>query len=160
MKQCDICSETDSSKFYIANNNKCKSCLSKENKEKYKNLSKEEKEKLIKSQYEWQKKNIIKYLVTAAKGRALKRGLDFDLTEESVLKILCKQKSKCYYTEENMTYNRDNKTTVSIDRVDSNKGYTIDNIVLCQVVINRMKQALTTKEFLELCKLVVDKTPV
>lgn len=37
--------------------------------------------------------------------------------------------------------------SVSIERKDSSKGYTKENIVLCISAINTMKNDLTTEEF-------------
>ncbi len=42
----------------------------------------------------------------------------------------------------------------SIDRVDSNLGYTQDNIVLCIWDINNMKFNFSQEHFIELCKMV------
>ena len=42
-----------------------------------------------------------------------------------------------------------NKYNMSIDRIDSNKGYTIDNIQLICTVINIMKTDLPNDEFIE-----------
>jgi hypothetical protein len=47
--------------------------------------------------------------------------------------------------------------TVSIDRIDSAKGYTVDNIQLLHKDINMMKQAFSQKHFVALCKSVSDK---
>jgi len=44
---------------------------------------------------------------------------------------------------------KDNHDSVSIDRIDSSKGYIIGNIVLCRWVINRMKNDLSNSYFLE-----------
>ena len=47
--------------------------------------------------------------------------------------------------------------TASIDRIDSAKGYTIDNIQLLHKDINMMKQAFSQEHFVALCKSVADK---
>ena len=39
--------------------------------------------------------------------------------------------------------------TVGVDRVDNNKGYTLDNVVPCCSKCNYMKNSNTEKEFLE-----------
>lgn len=43
---------------------------------------------------------------------------------------------------------------VSIDRLDSSKGYTIDNIVLTDYRINVMKNDLSVSEFKNLIELI------
>ena len=40
--------------------------------------------------------------------------------------------------------------------MDSNKGYTPDNVVLCCTYVNRMKNDCCMDEFVEWCRLVVD----
>ncbi len=44
-----------------------------------------------------------------------------------------------------------NKWNISVDRIDSNKGYTVDNIQLVCAIINRMKMNLSNDEFISLC---------
>lgn len=46
---------------------------------------------------------------------------------------------------------------LSVDRIDSNKGYEIDNIQLVDKKINMMKGSLTNEEFIEMCCLVAIK---
>lgn len=43
-----------------------------------------------------------------------------------------------------------------VDRLDSSKGYTIDNCVSCCGVHNKMKLAMSPDEFLQACKAVVE----
>ena len=43
---------------------------------------------------------------------------------------------------------------ISIDRIDSSKGYTKDNIQLVCASLNNMKMDLKNKHFIQLCKLV------
>lgn len=44
----------------------------------------------------------------------------------------------------------------SIDRINSNKGYTKDNVVITLGVINLMKRDLELNEFIELCSQVAN----
>jgi len=46
------------------------------------------------------------------------------------------------------------ETTASLDRIESNKGYTRDNVQWVHKDINKMKMDLDEKEFIELCKAV------
>jgi hypothetical protein len=46
--------------------------------------------------------------------------------------------------------------SVSLDRVDSGKGYIQGNVVLCCVYANRMKNDQSVDEFVRWCKLIVD----
>ena len=49
-----------------------------------------------------------------------------------------------------------NSYVVSVDRVDSNKGYLKDNVVLCCDSVNTMKMKLDTKEFLNICNKIIN----
>ena len=44
-----------------------------------------------------------------------------------------------------------NNQNLSVDRIDSNKGYEPDNIQLVDKRINMMKQSLSNQEFIDLC---------
>lgn len=47
--------------------------------------------------------------------------------------------------------------TASVDRIDSLKGYTIDNIQYVSIAINHMKNNMTHEETIELCKTIANK---
>lgn len=98
--------------------------------------------------------------------RAKKMGWEFNLTLPLLLGLWHKQNGLCVYSGQPMHYARiarshypvrggftkNNPDIVSIDRVDSEKGYTIDNIVLCRWAINAMKSNLDTRKFYEIVK--------
>lgn len=46
--------------------------------------------------------------------------------------------------------------TASLDRIDSSKGYTLDNIQWVHKDVNRMKMELPESRFVELCTLVAE----
>lgn len=48
------------------------------------------------------------------------------------------------------------KKTASVDRIDSNKDYTPDNIQFVHKDVNRMKQDFTEEYFLSLCTAIVN----
>jgi len=50
-----------------------------------------------------------------------------------------KQNGKCYYSKRVLSFEINNINKISIDRLDSNKGYIKENIVLCCKCINLMK---------------------
>ena len=70
---------------------------------------------------------------------ARKRKIPFDdnMDYTVLLNLWNKQKGLCYYTNIPMQLtNEIVPELVSIDRIDSLKGYTEDNIVLCCYIIN------------------------
>ena len=61
----------------------------------------------------------------------------------------------CHYTGEQLTLERNKPNTISLDRLNSSKGYTKDNVVFCCAHINVMKWETGDKEFLNWCRKVV-----
>jgi hypothetical protein len=45
----------------------------------------------------------------------------------------------------------DNLTTASLDRIDSSKGYTIDNVQWVHKTVNLMKRELNQQDFIDIC---------
>lgn len=87
------------------------------------------------------------------KDGAHNRKLVFNLTHEEFLKLI---NGSCYYCgempeERIKTSSKGNKYTISvngIDRLDSSKGYTIDNCVSCCTFCNRAKSNYSIDYFL------------
>lgn len=74
----------------------------------------------------------------------------YDLTEEKIKKILEEQDYKDYYTGIKPVDYKE----YSIDRINSEKGYTYGNIVITTNRINLMKGDMTIEEFKEQIKLL------
>jgi len=82
---------------------------------------------------------------------------EFNISSEYLVNIWEKQKGKCYYSGRDLQYNkikeelpedkRIHPERVSIDRIDSKKGYIEGNIVLCCWTANNIKQDLSMEEF-------------
>jgi hypothetical protein len=75
--------------------------------------------------------NQLKYSYNNLKSNAKRRGKDFDLTLEQF-------KQFCYKTDY-LTGKGKTKTSYSIDRIDNNKGYSIDNIRVLTLSANSKK---------------------
>lgn len=120
-------------KKYRAEN---KEKISLKNKKRYLNLTLEEK--------------FIQLVNTASKRKNKK----CFITVEHLHDVWQRQKGLCVYTKLPLTSESHQLNTVSLDRVDSSKDYTVDNIQLVCVPINRMKLDYTEKQFIELCHLV------
>ena len=91
-----------------------------------------------------------------ARERARYKNMEFDITPEFLLELWNCQGGKCFYSGLQMTYDRNDLYTVSVDRIDSNKGYTKKNVVLTCWSVNSMKNSYKYEEFIALCKAVVD----
>lgn len=88
--------------------------------------------------------------VGAIKYRAGKRGLEYDLTPKFLWDLLQEQKYKCAIS--GLSISIDNNA--SIDRIDSSKGYTKDNVWWVDSKINFMKSNLSLAELISLCNSV------
>ena len=81
-----------------------------------------------------------------------------DIDLEFLMYLWNKQNGKCALTGMDMTYKfyegRVN-TNVSVDRIDSSKGYTRDNVQLVCMAANQMKNDLSMNEFVDMCERVI-----
>lgn len=89
---------------------------------------------------------------------AKKRGHFFDVTIEQLWDIFIKQESKCALSGLKIGFHKPGEKytaqTASVDRIDSNLGYVIDNVRWVHKNINLMKNDLSDKEFIHFCKKV------
>jgi hypothetical protein len=96
-------------------------------------------------------------------GSARHRNIELLITREQAYELLVKQEFKCSLTGISIVMPETNQDivngncTASIDRIDSSLPYTLDNIQWVHKNINYMKGNLLQKEFIELCRLVVEK---
>jgi hypothetical protein len=86
---------------------------------------------------------------------AKKRNINISIKKTDAYNVLIKQNKKCILSNiplymSNSVRNH-NKTTASLDRINSNKGYTIDNIQWVHKHINIMKHNYDLEYFLFLC---------
>lgn len=114
------------------------------------------------------------WVLTHVKYRALKRGIEFNESEMNtkfLWDLFLKQDRKCALTGvtlklgstlkgQSSTYNGnchpDIKNIASLDRIDSNRGYTKDNVQWVLREINSMKSNYKQEDFINFCKLVVN----
>jgi len=94
--------------------------------------------------------NKLKYLITNVKSRAAKNGLDFDLDHTKMF-----IPTHCKYLGMELTYTHKQgrkPSTISIDRIDPTKGYTMDNVQIISDKANRMKQNASMSELITFAK--------
>jgi hypothetical protein len=92
----------------------------------------------------------LKNLCTKAKNR----NKEFSLVNEDLLDVFEVQQGLCAYTKLPLVAVANQFNTISLDRIDSSKGYHKDNIQLVCAAINKMKQEYTEHVFISLCHLV------
>jgi hypothetical protein len=76
------------------------------------------------------------------------RNIPFNLTLDH-LKTL---PMMCYYTGIPLTLEPHNHNTVSLDRIDSNKGYDKNNICFCMWCINNIKRSYTVDHLISMSR--------
>jgi hypothetical protein len=90
-------------------------------------------------------------LISNAKNRNLK----IDISPDNIINQYNKQNKKCSLSGIELEFSNNSKlNTASVDRIDSTKGYTIDNIQIVHKLINQSKMDNTDKEFYNICKSV------
>lgn len=104
---------------------------------------------------------ISKRYFSSVRGGAESRNLEFNVTIEEIWQLFLQQDRKCAYSKLDLcfvySYNTDCvKQTASLDRIDSSKGYMIDNVQWVHKDINKMKWSFSHEIFIDYCKRVVD----
>lgn len=90
---------------------------------------------------------------------AKKRNLEFTVTIQELWDLFLKQCGKCALSGDLITLSKCKskiKQTASLDRINSKKGYVIDNVQWVHKDVNRMKMDINEDEFIKLCKQVVN----
>lgn len=88
---------------------------------------------------------------------AEKRNIKFIITIKEAWEIYEKQNRKCALTNLDIFFSEkysDHTGNASLDRIDSNKDYTVDNVQWVHKEVNRMKGSLSENEFINFCKLI------
>lgn len=79
------------------------------------------------------------------------RNIKFDLSFKKMKKLLSTK--RCFFTRKLLNREEENhEDYLTLDRVDSSKGYTDDNVVVCGKEFNRRKYNLTPKEIEQMYK--------
>lgn len=101
----------------------------------------------------------LRFRVLGARDRAKKNNITFSITLEYVLKLWDKQHGKCALSGMDMTFELKEgrvPTNVSIDKIDSNGGYTEGNIQLVCMACNQIKSDLSYENMYKFCKKIVE----
>jgi hypothetical protein len=84
----------------------------------------------------------------------------FTITIQDVYKLWIKQDKKCALSKLDIDFNNSNKNThdlicsASLDRINSKKGYVLDNIQLVHKDVNMIKKEYDQQYFIKLCQLI------
>lgn len=89
---------------------------------------------------------------------AIARNLEFSVTMDQLWNLYEKQNKKCSLSGVNIHFDietpfwKGRKPTASLDRIDSKRGYIVENIQWVHEDVNWMKQDFTQEEFINWCK--------
>ncbi len=93
------------------------------------------------------------------RSQAESRGLSFEITIKFIWELFLKQNRCCAISGVLLTFN-DNKLhsrrTASLDRIDSERGYTEDNVQWIHKTINKLKWDYSEKEFFDWIKKIYE----
>jgi len=91
------------------------------------------------------------------KSNAAVRKLTFDVTIEELWDLFLQQNKKCALSGLPIVFGANHgriKGTASLDRIDSTKGYTANNIQWVHVDVNHMKWNMLQVHFLDMCRII------
>jgi len=92
-------------------------------------------------------------MIRQYKRRIQKKGLEFDLTNEQFLKLIEQDCNYCGRSSTETPNIQDLKIN-GIDRINSSKGYNLENVVTCCSDCNKMKLDYSEEYFYNLIKLI------
>lgn len=94
------------------------------------------------------------------KRRAIKKNLEFNITIEQMWEQFTKQNGKCALSGVELKFPKHSSKictgNASIDRIDSSKGYTVNNIQWVDKKINQIKMDMNEEEFIKRCKQITE----
>jgi len=131
---CKVCGTTDPTMFNKKSKSCCTHCTSGIHDSKIIDIAK-----------------YFKYKFSCIRGSATKRDLAFNLTVEDLISQYLKQNKVCAFSKKEFIMGDENYM-LSIDRIDSTKGYVKNNFQFIRMVYNRMKGTLPNEEFLTILK--------
>lgn len=137
VQKCQVCGETTPSMFYAKRKTKCKECVKNE---QYRNLNESDKQAYKDRIANSIESKLLRYRWTSARNRAKAKGLVFEISFEFVEKLWETQKGVCYLTNVPMKLEMNVWNSVSIDRINSQKGYVEGNVALATSFINYAKR--------------------
>jgi hypothetical protein len=98
---------------------------------------------------------VSKTYFTLIKSNAIKKNTEFNIGIEFLNDLLIKQNHRCALTNLPIKIGSSKtETTASVDRIDSNKGYIVENVQWVHKDINRMKSDFDVDYFIFLCNQV------
>ncbi len=101
------------------------------------------------------------HIVRSASGAKGRKAIDLSVTKEQAWNLFLKQNRKCALSGQILLFPKkykDKSYTASLDRIDSNLGYSIDNIQWIHKDINIMKNKFHNQYFIHICKQIANNS--
>lgn len=99
----------------------------------------------------------IRRRLSQTKTNAKKRDVICNLTEEYLYELFKQQKGICALSGVPIQIEGNSNLRLSIDKITPDKGYTEGNVQWTIFAANRAKGDLTQDDFVELCKLIIER---
>ena len=167
VKSCRVCNEIKALSDFVKNKqsvggytNRCKTCEKLWKQDYYKKNTEhiiDRNKNYKKENGPWYNKSIehrLRYISQVGVIRANKKNIEWNLSLSFLLTLWEKQQSMCAYSGVPLTFEDNHPHTVSLDRLDSSKGYTEDNVQFVCTIVNYIKQRFNEDVFFDYCKLV------
>lgn len=90
-------------------------------------------------------------------GNGRKECGDFDIDVEYIIELSKKQNNICVYSGRILEWKTNSENKLSIDRIDSKKGYTKDNVQLVCKIVNQAKSDMSENEFITFIEEIYNK---
>lgn len=88
--------------------------------------------------------------------RKQKSGITCTITREFIIELWEKQEGRCYYSGLPLVREMYKPDSVSLDRIDTKRGYEPDNVALTCNAMNRAKNAHSEQEFRDFLRRLAD----
>jgi hypothetical protein len=90
---------------------------------------------------------------------ASQRGVEWGVSYEQLRALWDSQHGRCAYTGLPLSFEANHPQIISLDRIDSDRGYTETNIAFCCSIINLMKLDNSVHQLLEYATLITKTLP-
>jgi hypothetical protein len=101
-------------------------------------------------------------MISDARYRSKKGGMDFSLTLEDVMQLWAEQDGRCALSGMPLTHHRrgagsfSSPSNASLDRVAPTGPYSAENVQLVCIGVNLMRRKMELDEFVSWCRQVAD----
>lgn len=108
----------------------------------------------------------LRTITAGCKNRARRKELPCDIDTDFIIALYKQQNGKCARTGITLEPSnasgkiRWNPNTITIDRINSAKGYTKDNVQLVTLMYNNCKSNFTHKDVVNFCKQVIENEKI